>query len=1012
MTPVVVVLVVVVLAVLGSNVEAELSPISLAIPGTPSARGDELADRYFGDSTPMAVLLQGPPGAIDRQGRRLVESLHRNLEATTISPWNRGAVPELRRGPDRAVILVDFHVSLPEAMRHTVERLEAELRRQVHPPVRATQSGFATISRALQIETERATRRAEVLAAPLLILVLLLVFRSLVAAAIPLALGAMTVLAGRGVLALLSSWMTIDSLSLVVCTMMGLALGIDYSLLIVSRFREELADGVEGPVAARRARASAGRTTTLAGATLFVSIFISAFLQPGLLLVSMATALAVVTAISVVLSVAILPPFLALLGERINAGRIRLPSLAGDGAGQGSRIAAAAGASLRRPILATVLVSLPLLLLAMPALAFNIGAPGVDALPADSPARLDAEAISAAVGPGWTAPFELVAASRRGPVTTPARLAALRRWQHRIAATPSVKAVVGPSAIARSAAPLRRLGNSFGAGRRNDLRGLAGIDRGLGRAGAAVARLRSGLSRASHGSGTLSAGAAKARRGARLIAAGAARARAGGSRAGTAARQLADGTGRLVEGQRRAAVAGLSLVLGLRTLLPALSKKGTAPARRLSARLEELAAEDPRLRQPAEQARGIAQALAASQAEVRRLRKTAIDLDGGLDRLVGAGKRLEAGAGRITEAVPDLELALGRLASGGRRLGSSLSLLEGGARRLRRRLAHGFRHSRPLRLGLARAEARAAKFTVPLDRASRLRRRSPRLFDSGYFVLSALDGAPRGQRALAGEAINIAQGGQAARMLVISSRDFNTRGSLEIRRRLAAYARRIEAESGLRTAVTGGAAILADYGEATKARLPVVIGSIVAITFLMLVAILRAPLLAALSVVLNLISVSVAIGVMTLVNMIPADLPLGGHHYIDTIGAASIFGVTFGLSIDYAVFLLARIKEHHDQGADTATAIAFGLDRTAAVITGAAAIMSAVFVSFALAPIATVGQMGLGLTVAILLDATVVRIVLLPALMLLIGERIWYVPAALDRLLPRLDIGHGSLREA
>jgi putative drug exporter of the RND superfamily len=138
---------------------------------------------------------------------------------------------------------------------------------------------------------------------------------------------------------------------------------------------------------------------------------------------------------------------------------------------------------------------------------------------------------------------------------------------------------------------------------------------------------------------------------------------------------------------------------------------------------------------------------------------------------------------------------------------------------------------------------------------------------------------------------------------------------------------------------------------------------------------------------------------VTLACHIPAGYPLGGHSYIDTVGAAAIFGVTFGLSIDYAVFLLARMRENYRETHDNAAAIKFGLDRTAGVITGAAAIMAAVFASFAIAPVATVSQMGLGLTVAVLLDATVVRIVLLPALMLLIGDRVWETPAWLDRLL-------------
>ena len=117
-----------------------------------------------------------------------------------------------------------------------------------------------------------------------------------------------------------------------------------------------------------------------------------------------------------------------------------------------------------------------------------------------------------------------------------------------------------------------------------------------------------------------------------------------------------------------------------------------------------------------------------------------------------------------------------------------------------------------------------------------------------------------------------------------------------------------------------------------------------------------------------------------------------------------IFGLVFGLSIDYAVFLLSRMREHYDRHGDNAAAIEFGLDKTARVITGAAAIMMAVFIAFAGAPVATVSQLGIGLTVAVILDATVVRIVLLPALMLLLGDRIWWLPRWLERILPKLDV--------
>jgi RND superfamily putative drug exporter len=374
-------------------------------------------------------------------------------------------------------------------------------------------------------------------------------------------------------------------------------------------------------------------------------------------------------------------------------------------------------------------------------------------------------------------------------------------------------------------------------------------------------------------------------------------------------------------------------------------------------------------------------------------------------KLEGAGNQLAHGAARLARAARGLEDGVARLGAGATALAGGIARLRDGAATLEARLGEGYGASYPLQAGLRRAGVQVLSTSTSLTRRTRrLQRETPGLFSSGYFVLSALDGAQAQTRDRAAEAIDLDGGGQAAAILVISRFTFNSPGSIALHRQLEGKAAELGREAGLRTGVAGGAAQLNDYSDVTRARIPFVVAAITIATFLVLVLVLRALPLAAIAVGLNLATVAVAFGVLTLLFGLPEDWPLGGRSYVDAVGATAIFGVVFGLSIDYAVFLLVRMREHYDREGDNAAAIEFGLARTARVITGAAAIMMAVFVAFAGASIATVSQLGIGLTVAVLLDATVVRVVLLPALMLLLGDRVWWLPRSLDRVLPRLNV--------
>ncbi|HEY1853967.1 MAG TPA: MMPL family transporter [Solirubrobacterales bacterium] len=1063
------------LGVIGTGVEGRLDPTTLDVPGTEASRADQLLREHFGDSAPFAILLEGPPKEVDRQGKELVEALRRKHPGvSTLSPWDRGHVQGLRPTPRRALILADFHVDLKTAVTHTVPELERELEEQIRAPVKATQSGFATLSRAIQDESIDAAQRGELLAIPFLLIVLLLVFRSPVAAAIPLAFGAVTVIASRGILYFFTSWFDIDAFALTVCTMMGLALGVDYALLMVSRFREEIAAGAEPWDAARRTRRTAGRTTAFAGSTLILSMLVSLFILPGSLLVSLAGTLAMVVLLSVAVATIVGPAILTLLGPNVDRWRI------GPAAGARSRLMAFVNGALRRPALAAVLIGVVLLALASPTLGLKTGPPSPEQLSKNARARQDAELIDDAIGPGWDAPFQVVAATESGAITTEKDLAALERFQKRLAGLPGVQLVIGPAKIAKRAEPLRNLGNAVlsAEGNIGPVKELGKLGRELSVAAGGVGELRDGISEASDGAGLLALGADRAGEGARLIAVGLGRATRGSTRAIGAIERFAKGARRLEKAELRAAVGGAELKAaigniaslarpnGLRRAkaaerglreeanqtLPRLQGPAASAEEKLKAGLAALEAmtvgkSDPSydaaleaVRQAAAAVSGTDPATGAAFAEgyaglpteltamrerllvdledaqrsrqeyqatlslLKKARKGAAALQDALYKIHKGGNELAFGAEKLAKEANRLGQGVNRLSGGMLALVKGLDRLSGGAEALEAGLAEGAEEVAPLESGLQEASVQVLAGRAKVrHQARKVRREAPGVFNSGYFVLSALDGAEPSTREAANQTIDVDNGGQAASLLVISDYSFNTPGSIKLNKMLDDEAKAFGQNVDLRTGVAGGAAQLNDYSHITRDRMPLVIAAITLVTFLALILILRAIPLAAIAVGLNLLTVGVAFGVLTLLTHLPASFPLGGHSYVEAVGATMIFGIVFGLSIDYAVFLLTRMREHYDRHGENAAAVRFGLEKTARVITGAAAIMLAVFIVFSGASIATVSQLGVGLAVAVFLDATVVRIVLLPALMLLLGDRVWWLPKPLQRL-PRLNV--------
>ncbi|HVD38298.1 MAG TPA: MMPL family transporter, partial [Solirubrobacterales bacterium] len=399
------------LGVIGTGTNDRLDPTTIDVAGTESFRSNELLREHFGETAPFAILLRGPAAAIDRQGPKLIDALREDPRVTTLSPWDTGAVQRLRPSPEKALILADFHVDTRTAVNETVPHLNRVLEEEVRAPVEATQTGYASLSRALQEENLAASHRGELIAFPFLLIILLLVFRSPIAAAIPLAFGAITVVASRGILYFFTGWFEIDAFAVTVCSMMGLALGVDYALLMVSRFREELAGGHEPVEAARLTRHHAGRTVMFAGSTLLLSMIVSLFILPGSLLASLAGTVCMVVILSVTVATVAGPAILTLLGPNVDRWRLGATAPAGGR----SRLMTLVGAALKKPAVAAALIGALLLVLAAPAIGLKTGPPDPEQLSQDSPARQDAELVTSEFGQGFEAPFQIVAVSEEGP---------------------------------------------------------------------------------------------------------------------------------------------------------------------------------------------------------------------------------------------------------------------------------------------------------------------------------------------------------------------------------------------------------------------------------------------------------------------------------------------------------------------------------------------------------------------------------------------------------------------
>jgi putative drug exporter of the RND superfamily len=1048
------------LAVLGlfsTSLDGHASTRAIFVDGSESKEEHDIAVRQFGSEAAVVVLLRGPSAEVERQGRRLQAWYESAPGTAVVSPWTAGGPVEgLEPSRREAALIVNVKGKPTDDVTKTLPRIEQGVDRVVSSPVSASIAGAPALLDSIQQANNHAAELGQLIAFPVLIVVLLLVFRSVFAAMIPIVVGGTVIVASRGMLDLVARVVHVEILAVGAMAMMGLALGVDYALLIVSRFREEIAKGAEIPDAVAATTATTGRAVLMAGGGLSLAMLVSPFVLTGDIVVSISVAVFIATALSVLSALFVVPAVLTIMGTRLDS--LSLPR-------RKRRVGLAAGFSERlsnRPLV-IVPILLFLILASAWALTLDTGALAIAQLPRDDSGRLEEEDVQRTLGRGWVAPMEIAIESTDGPVTEPARMHEIVDFQRRLEKDPGVATVSDVAALAASVRPLEGLESTL-AGQERSLaklnsgisrlhrgasqstsrlklaaNGAGQLDSGLGATGAGAAAIGNGLAAVSEGSGRMTTGLDKAGGGSDELVDGTAKASkgaeglaAGLERAGkqtadientaaTVENAMREGEARLDETDVATANVDASLSEALSSLRAMTVGKSDS---RYESALDAVEAAILRLsgRDPAtDEDTGAADTVATSVRRARgqfdlglylagqmaqngekasdgvaKLADGSEKLETGLRKLDKGAQSLSKGIAKLSDGSQALSPALVRLLDGAERLSGGLGTLQDGAHGLAGGLATGSERSNMLVAGLGKIGNGVAQQRKDSS-VGDLLQQVPGFFRSGYLFLAGLDGAPPEQRSQAGSVVSLRRGGSGARVLVITRFDPTDPRSRDTRHRIEDQAANLARVTGAKVVVGGAAANQQDIDSSLRVQTPRARLALAGITMLVLLFVLRSLLAPFLAGVLNLFTVAATFGVLALLF---DDSLLGGPGYVDTTILPAAIVVIFGLAIDYEVFVFSRMREEYLNSGSTERAIAEGVVRTAPVVTGAAIVMIVVFISFSMSSFTLMRDFGVAQAVGVAIDAFLIRLLVIPAMMRAMGKWAWWMPSWLDRILP------------
>ena len=1014
------------LSLIGFGVSKSLSPTITVVPGTESARAERLAGAEFGPTQLVPILLQGPKAQLDRQGPPLVAALAKRAHTRVLSAWHAGtASAGLRPRPTAAMIIVSVDRTEAKAVKYDQPQIEKLVSQRITSPVRSHITGQPAIDRAERNASLSNLRRDELIALGILFVLLLIGLRAPVAALVVTAVGAVSVFAGFGAVALLSHLYKIDPVDIAGGTMIGLGLAVAFSLLVLDRFhREELPPGAEPRTAASaalRGLESTGKAVLVAGSAFVLALLLVSAVGPTELMNSVGTSALVCGLFATGGAVVVMPAAFVLLGRRIDAFSFPAPAPL---ARLWARLVNGGTWITRHAVFAGFAATALLAAIAVPALALNTGPSDISQLPADSKARIDFEEISRVMGPGWATPYSMVVVDNNRPITTPAVLNSVYRFERQIARNKTVTSVTGPGAINPISTQLK----SFGPGlkgsikltdqSKKDLRRLAN---GLGQAGAGSAQLQSGLAAASSGAGRLHSGGGAAQSGAGQLSTGLAQARAGSAKLQAGLNQALSGAVALKHGSAQVLSGSQQLVNGLgqaqngaKPVVPGLNALAGDAATTNSqvndalARLNAMTAgkEDPNYAAVQRSLQSASSSAAATSSLASAAAKQAPALVNGINQLHTGAGQLQAGIERLHNGNAQLASGIGQLANGGGQLTSGLSQLTAGAGALQiglgqlttgagdlaTGLAGGVGPAGQLTTGLGTMQAAVVKSRGEIPSTAELKqlfRESPGMFDSGYFVLAAVEGSTSANRTAATFTINLLQGGTAGQIVVVSKYDSSDSRTTALGTALAGMGQKFARANNLQIAVGGPAGSLGDLTSVTKSKIWVDVAVLTAAIILMLALVLRAVLLPVVATAFTLLVVASSFGVLQLL-FGGSNPPLGGPGYLDPLTIISVFTTAFALSTVFTTILLMRTREEYVAASGSRHAVRVGLRETAAATTGAGLVMAAALIPFSTTDFINIQALGIGIAVAVLLDVAIMRPVLLPAAEAVLGRYGWW----------------------